>query len=1085
MTSLLDDNLSALARVDAASVGWARGTADAGPIVVAGDGADVRLIAADGRALRLHSSRDPHREAESQVAQALGDREASVVAVIGAGAGFVLEVLEPRREIRLLVVEPTRDLALAWLARRSWRSLIESGRLRLLVGPDYTGSASASRLLGGAWSHLPIVVNPVLAREAPAELMRARTVLDRAAKEALQNDDARVRFEDVAFRQTIANVPLLLHGVDAATLDGVFEGQTAIVVGAGPSLDRNVETLRRLQSSCLVVAADTAVVPCLKGGVTPHLAVALDPSLDNARHLTRLRVPDSVHLVCEAGVDASVPKAFAGRTFFFRVGRHAPWPWLESAGIELGILEAWGSVVTSAIDLAVRAGCSPIVFAGLDLAFTRGQPYCRYTPLDDLWAWQVAAGHRLEDLWEAHRRWRPMVLEGAVEGGDTPTAAHLITFRDWIRDYATARPHVRFVNGTGAGILHGAGIDVATLDEVLAAAPVTGTADIAGIVARIRAGAGQPVEPSTVLARLMSAPPLDLLAGHAAPQAAAGRVDWQELWKRVASQDVAPAAASQPRPDGADRGSASIPPFWLPDAARALRALDAHHREDAADLGRRHETRARDCLQRALEVIRSVLMEPLEATRDGIFHDAGADPWADVPALAQVTWPPDVRPLVETATAAIHQALLASDWPIQLDDRRSAYFMAAADPRVEACVIGPAPGEERVPASHVGVDALVWQWTRVAAAALEADAAIGRIVSGLRALPPPRLPPAAARTGLSLWLAPEGVPEGTGGVTVVPFLHDRAVLRAATGLLTRDPAPPCRPSAEPAAPGAFRLFALPRHWRPDQDRLRTSEVPWSTIIEPDVLTDRGLSACRLATRLNERQALLTRFDGSGSYIVDQQGRINRSQGWSRRVDGEISCGPHGRLAWSWDGASHVLFRPAPGMDERAWELPVAPMQALDDGQASALLATTGGLWRWCAEGGPQLVAPGPSMVALHRQGTGVRAYPRPTILSSGTRQAVDQAFDWSDGAAACVPVAVTPGEACFSRSTVGDWTADTWMDASVVRISHRSGAVFWLACSGPRSAAWAGRSLLVTVLPQGDVLLFRNLIDAVQPHLER
>jgi len=47
-------------------------------------------------------------------------------------------------------------------------------------------------------------------------------------------------------------------------------------------------------------------------------------------------------------------------------------------------------VVTSALDLAVRAGCSPIIFAGLDLAFTRGQNYCRHTPLDDLWTHELA-----------------------------------------------------------------------------------------------------------------------------------------------------------------------------------------------------------------------------------------------------------------------------------------------------------------------------------------------------------------------------------------------------------------------------------------------------------------------------------------------------------------------------------------------------------------------------------------------------------------------------------------------------------------------------------------------------------------------
>ena len=394
---------------------------------------DPRLRTPDGRTVRLGSARNPLAEAEALVKAALGSAPApTAVAVIGAGTGAVLEVLAATPVARILVFEPDPELALPWLSRRSWTDLILADRLRLLVGPDYLGTAHAARAIEGV-ERLPIVAHPVLAREYPDAMLAARVALDRVVRDAAANANARGRFEDLAFRNTIANLPLLLREADAASLAGAFQGRPAIVLGAGPSLDANVEALRPLRSSCLVVAADTAVVPCVKGGLTPDLAVALDPSLDNARHLTRIAVPDSVHLVCEASVDPSVPRAFAGRTFFFRVGRHAPWPWLESVGISLGILEAWGSVVTSALDLAVRAGCSPILFAGLDLAFTRGQTYCRHTPLDDLWTWRVAAGDRLEDLWAAHRTARPVVMERAIEGGDTPTAAHLIAFRDWIR----------------------------------------------------------------------------------------------------------------------------------------------------------------------------------------------------------------------------------------------------------------------------------------------------------------------------------------------------------------------------------------------------------------------------------------------------------------------------------------------------------------------------------------------------------------------------------------------------------------------------------------------------------------------------
>ena len=55
-------------------------------------------------------------------------------------------------------------------------------------------------------------------------------------------------------------------------------------------------------------------------------------------------------------------------------------------------MRAWGSVLTTAYDLAVKLGCDPIVFIGADLAYTDAQPYCRGTVYEENWATAVAGG---------------------------------------------------------------------------------------------------------------------------------------------------------------------------------------------------------------------------------------------------------------------------------------------------------------------------------------------------------------------------------------------------------------------------------------------------------------------------------------------------------------------------------------------------------------------------------------------------------------------------------------------------------------------------------------------------------------------
>ena len=1071
MTSPLDDNLSALARVDAAAVAWFGEAAGGEPVAVEGSGDDVRLRTGDGRTLRLHSARNPAGEAAAQLAEALGDRGATTIAIVGAGAGFLLDTLEVRLDRRVLVVEPTRGLALAWLRRRSWRALIDTGRLRLLVGPGYGGAAAASQFLGGAWTHLPVIVNPVLAREAPELVARARAVLDRVAREALQNADARRRFEDLAFRNTMANLPRLVQEADAAALAGAFAGRPAIVLGAGPSLDTNIQALRELQSTCLVVAADTAVVPCLKGGVTPHLAVALDPSADNARHLTRTLIPASVHLVCEASVDPAVPAAFAGRTFFFRVGHHAPWPWLEAAGLELGLVAAWGSVVTSALDIAVRCGCGPIIFGGLDLAFTGGRPYCRHTPLDEAWAWRVAAGDRVEDVWREHLHARPIVLEPAIEGGETPTAAHLVTFRDWIRDYAAAHPALRFLNVTGAGILHGGRLETA------APAAVRGgpAADLAAAVRRLRTAAPSRPRGTQVLDAAERAPVLALLEGHSEPDAAAVR-----LGAFRSTHTAAPPA----RPSGTPASVAppSTPPAWLPDVARHLRGLHAGFTVPPAPDAPRDPARAQTALAQALACLRHLRLHQDRVLAAQPPHEPGPDAWADVPAAAQIAWPPAMRPWVDAATDAMDDALRSAS-PPPTEPSLPAYFLYPADARLE----GPSRDDGRVldaaepdladGALRTGMDALAIQCARIAVAVVGAEPGTARVIAALRASRPARLTlPAAAR--LHVWLACAEAPTPSGEVVVLPLLHDRATMRATTGLLTLH-----------SARGAFvvdrrvssgvSLFALPGSWAPDGHG-RAADLPWSTIVDPVVLTGRSLAPCRLATRASQTHALVTCADGSGSWLVDGHGAIAPAEAWPTSIDGEIAYGANGRLAWRWNGGQTVHVRRTPGEPALTWDLPVAPMHALADDE-HAILATSAGLWRWSGATGPRPLAAGPRLVAVHRDGGRIRAYPRPDVGPDGSRRVLERAYIWHEDAQALAERGIPVGDAVFSRSVQGAWTADVLIDASAVRLTHATGVTVWLACSGPRAAAWAGRGLVVTLLPDGEVLLFPGLIDRIEP----
>jgi tetratricopeptide (TPR) repeat protein len=440
--------------------------------------ASLSLCTEDGRWVRLHSLRNPIAEADAVIAPAFASTEPELVIVIGLGLGYVLDAIEARSsKTRVLALEPLPASVIHMMARRDWSAWQRDGRLRVLIGPDYAGAAEAWTEIDAEAPMPPIIVHPVLAREATTEVRRARELVERITFGAQANLNARKRFASRYLLNILKNLPTIVSEANVGALFGLFPDIPAIIASAGPSLDQNLAALRGGQDRALLIAVDTAVRPLLSAGIDPHLVVSVDPSPENARHLAKLPDPGRTWLAAEGSLDRGAFVQFAGRIFTFKVSDHHPWPWLRGFGIERDVLRAWGSVATSAFDLAIKLQCRPIVFVGQDLAYTNGRPYCRGTTFEENWARAVASGQELPDIWAAAVNRADAQFVDDIHGEQVLTTNALVAFRNWISEQAV-RLDRRVINASAGGILLGPGIDQADLASLIASlAPIDGLRD--------------------------------------------------------------------------------------------------------------------------------------------------------------------------------------------------------------------------------------------------------------------------------------------------------------------------------------------------------------------------------------------------------------------------------------------------------------------------------------------------------------------------------------------------------------------------------------------------------------------------------
>jgi hypothetical protein len=1003
-------------------------------------------------------------------AQLAGRPLPAALTVIGLGDLSLLAALDSRSpETKVLALEPDPEVARQTLARDDIQAWRRSGRLVYLSAPDYAGADQAWRIFPARFEQPPLMVHPASA--AATGVRGAVQVLAKIVFGAKANAAARRLFAPRYLTNSLRNLPAMLAGRDVRELSGVAQDRPAVVVGAGPSLDASIADLKRLGSRAVVIATDTALRPLLSAGVVPQFVIALDPSEMNGRHLLDLPECRGTWLVAESALDPAAVSAFTGRTFWFRVAPHQPWPWLNDLGVDAGRLDVWGSVLTAGFQLACLAGCDPIVMTGADLSFPGGRPYARGTTYEFDWAWAAAFGAAVEETWRSQLASRKELrVERDLTGADVPTTGVMIEFRDWV--VAQARKGGRrVINASAQGLLMGDGVEQASLSDVLGSAqPVPVLFD-----QRERSRAEQTPAIAEALRRVC-----DSLAAGAldtAPLAA-----WQEFSGDGFDAARLAGALGEARRalESATAGHAEVLPARhaalgsLPEALVTLRSALAGIAPPQRDLssGDRAE-RMIVALERVTRIIEQT------SAGGGIESLADSRHVGTVPAGALVPWPRRIR------WAALEvEALLAAVWhhavpPARIVDPATLHVVPT-----EAGGAGGGADEGRIKAAHACL-LLVLEWL-ACAASLGGAGGVRSITDRLYAL--------KALLRRSLWHPPAAGPEvelvarasagGRDAELRLPLgLSSVAVTRVMTGTMRA---------------GGDHAWDIGTATSGDL----SVHVAMQVTAGAPALTHRARATAMTARPVasGSRRPLKVAGHAPGgalavvdftaeSWLIRADGTVEPYQSWPRPISGVLSLGEHGDVAWSnvWQPqhgrTPFLLYRPAPGAEVVAFELPFRPARGIwwRDRLYLTCLPTRdfhGGVAAWAPGERPAIVLRDLPLQGIVPAGDELWLEPfvpgTPQVVA---RQRAERGWRWTPGGAAEVR-SLGPLGAASDVAAAGEWTATAYPQADVVVLAHRDGTCLELCCHNPLRVAWAAGSLIVSGA-EGETLLFERLLDTI------
>ena len=155
----------------------------------------------------------------------------------------------------------------------------------------------------------------------------------------------------------------------------------AFVVGAGPSLDASVESIRLYKNDAIIISCGTALTALLSDGIKPDFHVELENTPDiyqDILDLKRMYGLSDITLVGSTSIFPTIAGLFDSVVLFFRTGVASDPMFRVKEGSEIPY--CFPQVANLGTSLASELGCKTVYFFGVDLGSANpSQHYAKKT----------------------------------------------------------------------------------------------------------------------------------------------------------------------------------------------------------------------------------------------------------------------------------------------------------------------------------------------------------------------------------------------------------------------------------------------------------------------------------------------------------------------------------------------------------------------------------------------------------------------------------------------------------------------------------------------------------------------------------
>lgn len=416
--------------------GKKEGIIDSVNIIEAKDSNLILNIEKGTKKYRLNSIYRPVEEAEKWVEQYNFNNFYKVISLFGLGNGmFAQQIIKKmNKDDILLIYEPSVDIFIKVLENIDLKEILENMHVILVVeGLNEKQFADVIRD-SVEWLNLYSQIicccpqYELIFRENYRDFLRI--IRDNNSR-ALVNQSTEAFLGKSNSCNVVKNLKYLVESSMATDLKKyITADMSAIIVAAGPSLDKNIQQLKNAKGKSIIIATDTAINSLLAHDIIPDFTITLDPIKPTKCYQDERA--NSIPIFYQMPSNNDIISKHKGRKFIYNHNIYVS-KLLKDFNKKALFNATGGSVATAAFSVCISLGIKRIIMVGQDLAFSG-----RNTHVGGVQASEQQINQQ-------------MVMVEDINGDMVPTPWNFYTFLMWFNDAVELCKDVDVIDATEGG----------------------------------------------------------------------------------------------------------------------------------------------------------------------------------------------------------------------------------------------------------------------------------------------------------------------------------------------------------------------------------------------------------------------------------------------------------------------------------------------------------------------------------------------------------------------------------------------------------------------------------------------------------